>query len=219
MDIKAILFDCDGTLVDSESITSRILVSMIGELGLHLSPHDFDAQYVGGNIFEILDDVESQLGRKIDRNLFIKSYRIRCEDAFVHEIKPVYGMVSLVENLRVPFCVASNGPKEKMATTLRVAGFQHIIPDELVYSAYDIQKWKPEPDLFLYAAQQLGVHPSECLVVEDSVHGIRGALSAHMHVVGIAIRHNRVLVESMDIPIFENGIDLGQWLRGLGVIM
>ena len=101
--------------------------------------------------------------------------------AFQQNLKPIDGAVDLVRSVRSQVCIASNGPPEKIRLSLSLTGLQPFFGDRL-FSAYDVQAWKPDPELFLSDARTLGVHPRDCAVVEDSLPGIHGGLAAGMQV-------------------------------------
>ncbi|MBB1489925.1 HAD-IA family hydrolase, partial [Oceanospirillum sp. D5] len=98
-------------------------------------------------------------------------YRARTFETFKKEIQPIKGIKEVLENLKIPFCTASSGPENKIRLNLELTGLLPFFGDN-IFSCYTIQKWKPEPDVFLWAAKTMGFQPNECLVVEDSVSGV-----------------------------------------------
>lgn len=184
MRYDAIIFDCDGTLVDSEVLGNRVLVECVNELGLDYTLEEALAQFTGRKMGDTLALVEQRLGRKLPDD-FLPELRRRMAVAFEAELRPIAGVEALLRELRVPFCVASNGPGEKMEVSLRATGLLPYFEGRIV-SAYDIGSWKPEPGLFLHAAHVMGVAPERCAVVEDSILGVRGGVAAGMTVFGFA---------------------------------
>ncbi|MGZ8219422.1 HAD-IA family hydrolase [Methylomagnum sp.] len=184
MRYDAIIFDCDGTLVDSEVLGNRVLVECINELGLDYTLEEALAQFTGRKMGDTLALVEQRLGRRLPDD-FLPELRQRMAVAFEAELRPIAGVEALLRELRVPFCVASNGPSDKMAVSLRATGLLPYFEGRIV-SAYDIGSWKPEPGLFLHAADVLDVRPERCAVVEDSLLGVRGGVAAGMTVFGFA---------------------------------
>jgi HAD superfamily hydrolase (TIGR01509 family) len=110
---------------------------------------------------------------------FEQELRRRRDHTFAQRLRPVAGALELVRRLRVPSCVASNGPQPQIELSLRVTGLHELFAGR-IYSAYSVRAWKPEPQLFLHAGRELDVHPSECAVVEDSELGVQAGLAAGM---------------------------------------
>ncbi len=182
---KLIIFDCDGVLVDSETITNQVLVDYVNEFGVGISLEKALELFQGGTIADWIHYV------KVEHNIelppeFVSNFRHRMKVAFEKELQPVDGVKELIESLNCKICIASNGPMEKMETTLRVTGLDKYFGKN-VYSAYQINKWKPDPSLFLHAAKEMGVDPQNCTVIEDSPRGAEAAIAAGMDVYGYDI--------------------------------
>lgn len=175
---KLLIFDCDGVLVDSEPIGNRVFAEMVGELGLELSPEIAERMFRGGQLAHCLEFIEQRLKAPVPHD-FVSQFRVRSADAFRAGLRAIPGIHSVLDQLRLPICVASNGPREKMELTLDLTD---LLPwfENRMFSAYDIQRWKPEPDLFLHAARQCDTAARHCAVVEDSVFGVQAALAAGM---------------------------------------
>jgi HAD superfamily hydrolase (TIGR01509 family) len=127
-----------------------------------------------------LAEVEAELGRKLPPG-FRPELQERTFEAYRRRLKPIPGIVDLVSSLDIPKCVASNGTREQVEFSLSLTGLLPYFADR-IFSSHDIGVWKPEPDLFLHAARAMGVEPSGCAVVEDSVPGIQAGISAGMKV-------------------------------------
>ncbi len=206
-----VIFDCDGVLVDTEPVTLRVLTEWIGSLGLKITVEEVTTRFKGRDISLIKAEVEEQIGREVPE--FVEGYRSNMFQAFEVGIAPIEGAVATLDALDaagIPWCVASNGPRSKMKASLSSAGLLErvggleVTPDARVFSAYDIEKWKPEPDLFLYAAEKMGVSPDRSVVVEDSTSGVEAATRAGMRCVAYAditpaseLAGATVIVESM----------------------
>lgn len=178
-----LIFDCDGVLVDSEPIAHRVLIRMLGEHGVHLNFDDAVSLFLGTSTARCLEIVERLTGVPPAR--FLPVLRARTYDALAAELKPVPGVAELLAALPIPYCVASNGPREKMAFTLEHTGLLARFADRM-FSADDVARPKPAPDLFLHAAACMGVMPASCMVVEDSPSGIHAANAAGMVAIGYA---------------------------------
>lgn len=179
MRIRAVIFDCDGTLVDSEWLANTTLVECLIPFGLRLSVEEAMQRYVGGKMADCIFDLESRLGYKLP-DTFVPELRARTADAFRSHLKPMEGAVEVLQQLRLPVCVASSGPMEKIELSLGVTGLARFFASDRIFSAYDVGSWKPDPALFLHAARAMGVPPGLCAVVEDSLPGIRAGMRAGM---------------------------------------
>ena len=113
---------------------------------------------------------------------FEATLRAAMAQVFRERLQPMPGAAAMLDALRVPFCVASNGPRAKTELTLTITGLRPRFDASRIFSAYDVKSWKPEPGLFLHAAQAMGVPPERCAVVEDSEPGVRAGLAAGMRV-------------------------------------
>lgn len=179
MHIDAVIFDCDGTLVDSEVLANATLVEFAVSFGLHMSVAEAMHKYVGGSMADCVADIESRLGHPLPET-FVPKLRARTAAAFRTYLKPVAGAHELLARLHIPFCVASSGPREKIELSLGVTGLARFFAADRIFSAYDVGFWKPDPRLFLHAAHAMGASPDRCAVVEDSLPGIGAGLAAGM---------------------------------------
>ena len=180
MRIDAVIFDCDGTLVDSEPLMLAVMLEEMVTLG---AAPEFAADIVhieGQRMATSLAALEQLAGMKLPTD-FETTVRRKLARVFRERLQPVEGALALVEGLRLPFCVASNGPREKIELGLEVTGLLPHFAGR-IYSAYEVGSFKPEPGLFLHAAAALGVDAAHCAVVEDSLPGIRAGLAAGMAV-------------------------------------
>ncbi len=177
MKYDLIIFDCDGTLVDSEHLSNHLIATMLREVGINISDEASIEKFKGGSFNDILNFIEQQLNHKLEFN-FEESFRQRSKILFEAELQAIEGVIPLLKKLNVAKCVASNGPQRKMRTTLEVTGLMSYFDKTEIFSAYDIQVWKPKPDLFLYACEKMGVAPSKALVIEDTITGGLAAQNA-----------------------------------------
>ncbi|MET7457017.1 HAD family hydrolase [Streptomyces sp. NPDC005574] len=181
-----VIFDNDGVLVDSEPISNRLLAAYLTELGHPTSYEDSIRDYMGSAMHRIHDLVQERTGQSLPAD-FDDTFHRRVFTAFEQELKPVPGVVGVLEKLAadgVPYCVASSGSHERIRVGHRTTGLDRWFDDARVFSAQDVGRGKPAPDLFLYAAARMGVEPARCVVVEDSPLGVRAAVAAGMDVVG-----------------------------------
>jgi HAD superfamily hydrolase (TIGR01509 family) len=178
--IEAVIFDCDGTLVDSEPLGNEVLVEYVAELGLRIPIEEALVVFRGRKMGDCLDEIARRLGRPLPGGFEVELRR-RMSAAFRERLQPIDGADDLLRAMTVPFCVATNGPREKMTLTLSVTGLIEHCGDRL-FSAYEVGAWKPDPGLFTHAAEAMGVEPRSCAVVDDSDHGIQAALACGMEV-------------------------------------
>lgn len=170
------IFDLDGTLVDSEGLCNRAFLDLVPELDLSLE--DMVARYRGLKLARILVDIEEHIGRSLPAG-FEQEYRARVASLFETELRPVPGVMEMLAGIPYPMCVASSGPREKICQALTVSSLFHFF-GENVFSSYEVGSWKPEPGLLLHAAEAMGFSPGQCAVVEDSAPGIQAAVAAGM---------------------------------------
>jgi HAD superfamily hydrolase (TIGR01509 family) len=181
-----VIFDNDGVLVDSEPISNTILAAYLTELGYPTSYEESIRDYMGSAMHRIHELVQERSGQRLPED-FDDVFHGRVFAAFERELQPVPGAVQLPEKLaadEVPYCVASSGSHERIRVGHRKTGLDRWFDDGRVFSSQDVGRGKPAPDLFLHAAERMGVAPERCVVVEDSPLGVRAANAAGMDVYG-----------------------------------
>ncbi|MFG2118746.1 HAD family hydrolase [Streptomyces sp. NPDC048710] len=181
-----IIFDNDGVLVDSEPISNRHLAAYLTELGHPTSYEDSIRDYMGSAMHRIHELVLERTGQRLPED-FDDVFHARVFAAFERELKPVAGVDDVLEKLvadGVPYCVASSGSHERIRVGHRTTGLDRWFEEERIFSSQDVGRGKPAPDLFLYAAERMGVAPDRCAVVEDSPLGVQAAVAAGMDVYG-----------------------------------
>ena len=179
-----VIFDCDGVLVDSERIAVRIDVEVLGELGWELTEADVIERFVGLSEADTVRQVEEHLGRELPEAwdvAFVPRYRAALEA----ELVPVDGVIEALDAISLPTCVASSALHERIRFSLGLTGLLERF-DGRIFSATDVERGKPAPDLFLHAARSLGTDPSRCAVIEDSPFGVAAARAAGMRAFGYA---------------------------------
>lgn len=174
---ELIIFDCDGVLVDSEMISNHILASHLTRHGFPITAEACRARFIGYFMPKLIAEVQAE-GVDLPDD-FVPSLRARDVEAFARDLKPVPGVREVLPLMPQARCVASSGPPEKIEANLATTGLIDFFDGHL-YSGTMVAEPKPAPDLFLYAADQFGIAPSNCLVIEDSVMGIEAAKAAGM---------------------------------------
>lgn len=156
--IELVIFDCDGVLVDSERIAVRVDALVLAELGWHLTEADIVDRFMGRSSRSMTKDIEAHLGRSLPAD-WEEEFGPLYHDALVAELAPVPGIVDALDALtHLPTCVASSGSHDKMRLTLGITGLYPRFEGS-VFSATEVAHGKPAPDLFLHAAQRMGVAP------------------------------------------------------------
>jgi HAD superfamily hydrolase (TIGR01509 family) len=176
-----VIFDCDGVLVDSERLSIRVDAVYLERLGWPMEEAEIIERFVGRSDADMRAVIEGYLGGPVPAEIdeeFDRLYR----ETFERELVPVEGVSDVLDRLNVagvPVCVASSGSHAKIRRSLALTELAHYFGDR-IFSATDVARGKPEPDLFLHAARSLGASPGECAVIEDSVYGVEAALAAGM---------------------------------------
>ena len=179
-----VIFDCDGVLIDSELIACRIDAECLTEAGFPETADSIRENYVGISSKAMFEDLEKRHGKRLPDG-FAGQLRQRLHAVFERELKPIAGVVDLLESLGVEACVASSSDPARLRHTLGLTGlWPHFAPN--VFSATMVRNGKPAPDLFLYAAERMGVAPRDCAVVEDSRAGVAAGIAAGMRVFGFS---------------------------------
>ncbi|MBR0686176.1 HAD family hydrolase [Bradyrhizobium manausense] len=181
---ELVIFDSDGVLVDSEIIALTVFARKAAEEGAAISVEDAVRSFRGVKMADCVRDVERRLGRSV-RDSFVADVRQATALAFDAELQPIEGIHAALAEITIPVCVASNGPMSKLTHALGLTKLLEHFQGR-IFSAYEVGSWKPDPGLFLHAAQTMGAHPSNCVVVEDSLSGVRAAKAAGMKVLGFA---------------------------------
>jgi HAD superfamily hydrolase (TIGR01509 family) len=202
----AVLFDCDGVLVDSEPVTNAVLARMLGELGARLSLEETMHRFVGKAVREELETIERLTGRPVPEGWYAQFLQRR-DAALALEAPEVPGVAGVLAHLReagVPHAVASGADRGKMRITLgRNRLLEHFEPH--VYGADQVERSKPHPDVYLLAARGLGVDPRHCLVVEDTPTGTRAGVAAGATVFGYCARSDpRALLGAGAAMVFDD---------------
>ncbi|MFJ4080467.1 HAD family hydrolase [Streptomyces iakyrus] len=181
-----VIFDNDGVLVDSEPISNRLLAAYLTELGHPTSYEESIRDYMGSAMHRIHELVLQRTGQRLPES-FDDVFHARVFAAFEQELVAVVGASGVLEKLAadgVPYCVASSGSHERIRVGHRTTGLDQWFDEERIFSSQDVGRGKPAPDLFLYAAERMGVSPERCVVVEDSPLGVQAAVAAEMDVYG-----------------------------------
>ena len=180
-DIQAVIFDSDGTLVDTERLSITVLCEQFGLLGIDVPVDQAVANWAGRDLHEVLRNVATESGQTIPDS-FLDDFRDRQLAKLESEVQPIRGAADLLRQITMPKCVASNAPVVKVELCLRTTGLLDYFHADRLFSAYQVNEWKPNPAVFLHAAKEMGFAPENCAVVEDSESGVQAGIAAGMTV-------------------------------------
>jgi HAD superfamily hydrolase (TIGR01509 family) len=178
-----VIFDCDGVLVDSEALACQVDADILTELGIAYTRDEIISQFVGVSLKDMMARIErdrtitlpADFAETLNRTLFAR---------FESELQPIPGVRDAILALPHRRCVASSSLPERIAFSLRLTRLDDLF--EHIFSASEVARGKPAPDLFLHAAARMGASPDQCLVIEDSTAGVQAARAAGMKVIGFA---------------------------------
>lgn len=175
-----IIFDCDGVLIDSEVLAARALIDELGRQGIAVDMGFVARHFIGRAHTVIRAEVKARFGMELPVS-FEEDYRSRLLAAFEAGLSPMEGAVETLAALRVPFCLATSSSPPRLAASLRIVGLDGLFAGR-AFTASQVARGKPAPDLFLHAAARMGAEPARCVVVEDSAAGVAAGLAAGMEV-------------------------------------
>jgi len=181
---EAVIFDCDGVLVDTELISNTVLAALLTQAGLPTTLEQCLRDYRGRSITSVTELAVARHGAPLPADI-AERYYAETKAAFVRELQPVPGVIDALDRIALPSCVASSGPHHKMEVTLRHTGLWDRFAGRM-FSATEVAHGKPAPDLFVHAARSMGFDPARTAVVEDSLPGIQAARAAGMRALAFA---------------------------------
>jgi HAD superfamily hydrolase (TIGR01509 family) len=181
-----VIFDCDGVLVNSEQVANEVFAEVLLQVcGLKFTLEEMFDTFVGHSRLQCLEKVEAILGEPPPAELD-QRYQDDINLALMDSVAAIEGIETVLRNLALPFCVASSGSHDKMKLILGKTGLMRLVEGN-IFSTSEVERGKPHPDIYLYAATVMGSHqPERCLVIEDSPIGVTGAVAAGMKVFGFA---------------------------------
>jgi HAD superfamily hydrolase (TIGR01509 family) len=182
MRFDLVIFDCDGVLIDSEHLAVRADVACLAEDGIVVTEAEILARYVGISVAGMVADLEQRFGRPVAGD-FARRQRARTQAIFEAELQAMPGIGAVLDAWPGARCVASSSTPARLRHSLGLVGlYDRFAPH--IFSAVQVARGKPAPDLFLYAAARMGIEPGSCIVIEDSLAGVEAAVAAGMRVIG-----------------------------------
>ena len=181
--VKCIIFDCDGTLVDSEPLTYKVIAEMAGELGIQMTGDESTKLWGGKTIDAVVYGMKEMSGKDLPDD-WIPRLVQKVSEAYKHDLVPMDGISEVLDSLKIATCVASNGRPGHVENSLKLTGLYKYFEGR-VYTASEVANPKPDPALFLYAADKMGFSKDECVVIEDSITGVTASVRAGIRVLGL----------------------------------
>lgn len=205
-----VILDCDGVLIDSETISCRTLVDILSPLDSDYDLEQVMRRYLGRPASAVIEDYERMTGRPAPES-FKRDWRARLFSAFSAALEPVEGVREAVEAFDADYCVASSSDEERIEHCLRKVELWELFEGR-IFSTTRVACGKPAPDLFLLAARERGVSPERCLVIEDSVSGVLAAKAAGMTAFGLTAGSHFAVLDQRR-ALLGAGADrlLGSW--------
>ncbi|AZP72849.1 HAD family hydrolase [Pseudomonas poae] len=202
---KLVIFDCDGVLVQSEEISLSVLIALLNGYApdtIVLDSSYYIERFRGRKIADCLREAEQVLDIRLD-DQFEPHFRVQALEALTLHLKATDGIIDVLENLNIAYCVASSAPRNKIEHCLRVAGLFSYFEGR-IFSCYELGRWKPDPLVFLTACQAYNVDVADAVVIEDSVTGIQAAVAANIKVLGFgSIDRHGQLADAGAVPFAE----------------
>lgn len=192
--IQCVIFDCDGTLVDSERLCCQALCDTFARFGATLTFDEAVSHFEGGKLADILSTTKQRLGVKVSIDRLEPVYRQILDRLFDQQLKPMEGVFEVLEYLDtkgIEYCVASNGPKDKIERCLDLTGLLPFFSGK-IFSAFDTNSWKPEPDLIQYCVMNMGFTREQCLYVDDTPKGLEAGVRAGVRSIYLTGLNDRV---------------------------
>ena len=180
MAVDLVIFDCDGVLIDSEIISAKMLVAELARLGVTIDLDYVARHFLGRSYPTVMQQIREEFGLNLPE-AFEEQYRNRLLAAFERDLTIMPGIAEVIGALAVPYCIATSSSPRRARRSLEIVAFPRLEETPL-FTASMVEHGKPAPDLFLYAAEKMGVKPADSLVIEDSLNGIRAAHAAGMEV-------------------------------------
>ncbi len=217
--LALVIFDCDGVLIDSEPISLATLTRGLNGIGLAIDIDAVRERFAGTSMTSIMERVAREDGITAPDG-FVERVKAETLAAFEAELTAMAGIAEAVGLLHLPFCVASSSDPVRLRRSLGLTGLLPLFEGR-VFSSAQVARGKPFPDLFLFAAERMGIAPANCLVIEDSVPGVQAARAAGMRVVGFTggghwghDRAGRDLLAAGAATVFSAHADLGRIVAG-----
>ncbi|MGL9769759.1 MAG: 6-phosphogluconate phosphatase [Sodalis sp. (in: enterobacteria)] len=175
--ISCVLFDCDGTLVDSETLYCEAYIVVCALYGVHINLEEAIKRFKGIKLYQIFDNIRQQYGIAQSIEVLERQYCQEVARLFNFGLKPIEGIRTLLEQIMIPIAVVSNGPFSKIKHSLELTSLLPFFNNRL-FSGYTVGHWKPDPALIYYAAEEMSLPVESCILIEDSLAGAQAGIAA-----------------------------------------
>jgi HAD superfamily hydrolase (TIGR01509 family) len=206
MNVEGIIFDCDGVLVDSEPLSIKALLTLAWPYGCNISMYE-GMRLFHGKSYSDCEELIRQRSKKTLASSFEEDYRKLSFSYFEKDLKPVKGVKAFINELNIPFCVASSGPPDKIRLNLKLVNLLDKF-DGHIFSCYEINSWKPDPAIFLHAADKMNFSNNNSIVIEDSVPGVTAAVRGGFKVFAFANANTEKELRKAGATVFHYFEDL-----------
>ena len=182
--VSAIIFDFDGVIADSEVLSNTVIAEIVTELGVPTTVEDAYRDYMGKRFHEVITAIEKAVSQALPQS-FGEQFQDRTLARFRQELAPIAGVREFIAKCEfLSRCIASSSSPDRLAVCLSVLDMSELFEGR-VFSASNVARGKPHPDIFLHAAAEIGVSPRECIIIEDSVSGVIAGSKAGSTVIGL----------------------------------
>jgi HAD superfamily hydrolase (TIGR01509 family) len=218
--IDLVIFDCDGVLIDSEVISAGVLIDLLANIGIQVNFDYVQRHFLGRSFPKVAEEIRSNFGRRLPAD-FELSYRRDLLVKFETDLLLVDGIDDVLYRLATQYCVATSSSPARVEQSLKLVDLTRVFGAN-VFTASEVKNGKPFPDLFLHTAKIMGFQPEICLVIEDSLSGVRAALAAGMQVMRfVGASHLKDINHAMSgelakVPVFDkwaNFFDMAPQLK------
>lgn len=218
--IELVVFDLDGVLVDSEWLMARVWSEHLATYDVEISPRTLIDRFAGATDMSMADVIQAESGKRLTHDI-LGEIRNASRERLQNDLTAIDGADTLLSGLDVRKCVCSNSAPDRIRKSLSVTNLDGHFPDALLFSASDVERPKPHPDLHLHAADILSVDPVHAVVIEDSVTGVRAAVAAGMTAIGftgashVGDGHSDTLRDAGATSVCARLTDVPEHLAGL----
>lgn len=207
--IDLVIFDCDGVLIDSEGLSAEVLIGALADLGVIVDFDYFCANFLGRSFPTVARGIESTFNLTLPSD-FEQNYRRDLLAKFSEHLMPTKGVKDILDQLAIPYCIATSSSPARVSNSLNIVNLTSYFGKD-IFTASEVPRGKPAPDLFLHTAKKMGVDPAHCLVIEDSLPGVEASIAANMLVLrytGGAHLAGRLLKHAEHVQTFNDWNEL-----------
>ncbi len=220
MNIGCVIFDCDGTLINSEKLCCQALVRIFSRLGVNFTLTQCIDHFQGGKLADILSDMRQVAGVQTSLDLLEPMYRREVSSLFQRSLQPMPGAHNVIHYLNqqgIEYAVATNAPTERSVFSLGLTGLLPFFRGK-IFSGFDINSWKPEPDLIVYSAMNMGFSLEECIYIDDTPKGVEAGLNAGLQTFQLFNGASANQVNDKRVIRLSDLCELKQYISGVGLL-